>query len=84
MKLGNPHNTGNCGGSSGARSRDLRIKSPSAIGRYLRAVAAAFVGKDCARNPTLNHKVFCRPFLGDDTDPLAPLRQRQLDAKAKR
>jgi hypothetical protein len=64
--------TGFYRGTSGERSRDLRIKRPCTKNSYLRGLLGSFFGKDRADNPRVGQ---LRNFRGrDHYDPLSPLR----------
>lgn len=61
-------------GTSGARSRDLRIKRPHFGLVYLAAILGGFRRRKIARDANMKQALVFRGFVASDTDPLEPLR----------
>lgn len=61
-------------GTSGERSRDLRIKRPRLNLAYVCAILGGFRRRKNAREAHMTRALVYRGFVTSDTDPLSPLR----------
>ena len=68
-------------GTSGERSRDLRIKRPHLGLAYLCAILGGFRRRKVGREARVTQCLFSRPSVASDTDPLAPLRRWTAGAR---
>lgn len=57
-------NTSRSGGATGARSRDLRIKSPPFVTRFRTGIARVWARLKNRREPTVNQRRFFRVAVG--------------------
>ncbi len=62
-------------GTSGERSRDLRIKRPRLNLAYVCAILDGFRRRKMGRESRVNQTLVFRGFVSSDTDPLSPLRR---------